>query len=176
MRPIFSIKLCVLLILGSFAAKVPAQSVLKKGVASPRANNRQTSVSGESECIKKAEVRRHVFAVMASRVEGSALMRAAGKGQILTVKTLLRRGVNVNQKNAISMTPLMLAVGAGHIEVVKALLAAGADPNAEGGIAHGPIFSVMTMAMISSNKNRVGLLDALIASGSKTSGIRHGVT
>ena len=73
----------------------------------------------------------------------------------------------MNQKNAIGMTPLMLAAGAGHIDVIKALLAAGAHPNAAGGIAHGPIFSVMTMGMTSSNKHRMEVMDALIAAGGK---------
>ena len=53
------------------------------------------------------------------------------------------------------------------MEVVKALLAAGADPNAAGGIAHGPIFSVMTMGMTSSNKHRMDVMDALITAGGK---------
>ena len=79
----------------------------------------------------------------------------------------------MNQKNAIRVTPLMLAAGAGHIEVIKALLAAGADPNAAGGIAHGPIFSVMTMGMTSSNKRRMEVMDALIAAGGKVNPPRN---
>ncbi|MDQ3472859.1 MAG: ankyrin repeat domain-containing protein [Acidobacteriota bacterium] len=73
----------------------------------------------------------------------------------------------MNQKNAIGMTPLMLAADAGHVEVIKALLAAGADPNAAVGIAHGPIFSVMTMAMNASNKHRMEVIDTLIAGGAR---------
>ncbi len=79
----------------------------------------------------------------------------------------------MNKKDAIGMTALMLAAEAGHVEVIRALLAAGADPNASGGIAHGPIFSVMTMAMNSGNKNRMEVIDTLIAAGAKLNPVRE---
>jgi ankyrin repeat protein len=164
----FSVKLCVLLILGSFVTSVSAQSALTVEGPSSLANNGKTSaMPGESECVRKAELNRRFLADTALRANRSALMRASVTGEIQTVRALLRRGVAVNQKNAIGMTPLMLAAGGGHIEVIKALLAAGADPNAAGGIAHGPIFSVMTMGMTSSNKRRMEVMDALIAAGGK---------
>lgn len=61
----------------------------------------------------------------------------------------------------------MLAAVGGHLEVVKVLLAAGADPNAGGGFAHGPIFSVLTMAMNRRNNNWTEVLDTLIAAGAR---------
>lgn len=160
----FSVKLCVLLILGSFVASVSAQSELTPQGAASLAKDGQTSARpGESECVRKAELRRRFLADTATRVDRSALMHASALGRIQTVRALLKRGVAVNKKDAIGATALMLAAEAGHVEVIKALLVAGADPNAAGGIAHGPIFSVMTMAMNSSNKNRMEVIDTLIA-------------
>lgn len=164
----FSVTLCVLLTLGSFVISVSAQSALTVKRPSSLATNGKTSaMPGDSECVRKAELTRRYLADTALKANRSALMRASVTGEIQTVRALLRRGVAVNQKNAIGMTPLMLAAGAGHIDVIKALLAAGADPNAAGGIAHGPIFSVMTMGMTSSNKHRMEVMDALIAAGGK---------
>lgn len=164
----FSVILCVLLILGSCVTSVSAQSALTVDGPSSWANNGDASgIPGESECVRKAELTRRYLADTALRANRSALMRASATGEIQTVRALLRRGVAVNQRNAIGMTPLMLAAGAGHMEVIKALLAAGADPNTAGGVAHGPIFSVMTMGMTSSNKHRMEVMDALIAGGGK---------
>ena len=170
----FRVKLCVLLILGSFVTGVSAQSALTVEGLSSLANNGKTSaIPGDSECVRKAELTRRYLADTALGANPSALMRASVTGEIQAVRALLRRGVAVNQKNAIRVTPLMLAAGAGHIEVIKALLAAGADPNAAGGIAHGPIFSVMTMGMTSSNKRRMEVMDALIAAGGKVNPPRN---
>jgi ankyrin repeat protein len=52
-------------------------------------------------------------------------MRASVAGEIQTVRALLRRGVAVNQKNAIGVTPLMLAARAGAhggYQLIQALL------------------------------------------------------
>ena len=164
----FCVKLSVLLILGSFVTSVAAQSALTVEGASSLANNGKTSaMPDESECVRRAELRRRFLADTALRANRSALMRASVTGQIQTVRALLKRGVPVNKKDAIGVTALMLAADAGHIEVIKVLLAAGADPNAAGGIAHGPIFSVMTMAMNGRNKHRMEVIDTLIAGGAR---------
>lgn len=164
----FSVKLCVLLILGSFVTSVAAQSALTVEGASSLAKDGQTSARpGESECVRKAELRGRFLADTATRVDRSALMHASALGRIQTVRALLKRGVPVNKQNAIGVTALMLAADAGHVEVIKALLAAGADPNVAGGIAHGPIFSVMTMAINGSNKHRMEVIDTLIAGGAR---------
>ena len=95
------------------------------------------------------------------------LMRAAAAGRIRAVRYLLGKGAGVNEKDPIGLTALMLAAAGGHLEVVKVLLAAGADPNAGGGFAHGPIFSVLTMAMNRRNSNWTEVLDTLIAAGAR---------
>jgi hypothetical protein len=95
------------------------------------------------------------------------LMRAADAGRIKAVRNLLNRGAEVNEKDAIGITALMLAAGRGHLEVVKVLLTAGADPNAGGGFVHGPIFSVLTMAMNRHNKNWTEVVDTLIGAGAR---------
>ena len=95
------------------------------------------------------------------------LMRAAAAGRISAVRSLLGKGAGVNERDPIGLTALMLAAAGGHLEVVKVLLAAGADPNAGGGFAHGPIFSVLTMAMNRRNSNWTEVLDTLIAAGAR---------
>ena len=95
------------------------------------------------------------------------LMRASAAGRISEVRYLLNKGAEVNEKNPIGITALMLAAGGGHLEVIKVLVRAGADPNAGGGFAHGPIFSVLTMAMNRRNNNWTEVLDTLIAAGAR---------
>jgi hypothetical protein len=96
------------------------------------------------------------------------LMRAAEAGNVDDVRRLLKTGADVNEKlDGLGITALMLAAGRGHLQVVKVLLEAGADPNAAGGVAHVGFFTVLTIAMNSRNKNRLELIDTLIASGAK---------
>jgi len=114
-----SVKLCILLILGSYVTSVSAQSALSVDAPSSWANNGEANgIPGESECVRKAELTRRYLADTALRANHSALMRASATGKIQTIRTLLRRGVAVNQKNAMGMTPLMLAA-VGHIDVIK---------------------------------------------------------
>lgn len=100
------------------------------------------------------------------------LMRAAAAGRISAVSYLLNKGAEANEKDPIGVTALMLAAGGGHVEVVKVLLAAGGDPNAGGGFAHGPIFSILTMAMNRRNNNWTEVLDTLIAAGARVNPAR----
>ena len=100
---------------------------------------------------------------------GTPLMRAAEAGRVDEVRRLLRKGADVNAKieDLGGLTALMLAAHRGHLEVVKILLRAGADPNASGG-AHGlGFFSPLTFAMNPENKNRLELIDTLIAAGAR---------
>lgn len=160
--------LCLFFVSGRVVSSIEVQSTWAAQNATWLAKGSEASgMQAESECLRKEELRRRELDELANRVERSALMRASATGRIHTVRALIKRGVAVNKKDAIGLTALMLAAGAGHVEVTKALLAAGADPNAVGGIAHGPIFSVMTMAMTRSNKNRMQVIDALIAAGAQ---------
>lgn len=59
----------------------------------------------------------------------SALMIAAGDGDLIRVKELLASGNDVNAKSGICTTALMYAAKNGHAAVVEALLAAGANVN-----------------------------------------------
>ena len=96
------------------------------------------------------------------------LMHAAAAGRLDDVRNLLKARANVNETlDGIGLTALMLAAGRGHLEVVKVLLDAGADPNAAGGVAHAGFWTPLTMAMDKRNKNRLELVDTLIAGGAK---------
>lgn len=95
------------------------------------------------------------------------LMRVAARGQLDELRSLLKAGAGVNETNAIGLTALILAAATDHVDVVHALLEAGADPNAAGGVAHAGFFSVLTVAMNHQHKNRLKMIDILIAGGAK---------
>ena len=59
----------------------------------------------------------------------------------------------------------MLASWRGHVDVVKLLLKAGADPNLGGPITHGVSFTPLIMAIGGRNKNKLTVIDTLIAGG-----------
>ena len=96
------------------------------------------------------------------------LMRASEAGNMDDVRRLLKAGADVNEAlGSLGITALTLAAARGHLEVVKILLAAGADPNAAGGVVHVGFFTVLDMAMNRQNKNRLEIIDALIAAGAR---------
>jgi ankyrin repeat protein len=97
----------------------------------------------------------------------TALMHAAAHGQLNSVRALLKSGADVNKKDEVGFSALMLAARQGNHDVVKTLLDAGGDPNAAAGVAHVGRWSVLTMAMSRCNRNRILLVDTLIAAGAK---------
>ena len=56
------------------------------------------------------------------------LHQAASNGDQPTVRLLIDRGDNVNEKNGAGWTPLMDAAFVGHVGIAKMLLEHGADP------------------------------------------------
>ncbi len=58
-----------------------------------------------------------------------ALTEAAAKGDLATMKELLNKGANVNERNSFGMTPLIFAVGRYQLEAVRLLMENGADPS-----------------------------------------------
>jgi ankyrin repeat protein len=95
-------------------------------------------------------------------------MRAAAAGRLDEVRNLLKAGADVNEELAeLGLTALMIAAARGDIEMLKLLLAAGANPNASGGVAHVGFWTVLTVAMNRQNKNRLELVDTLIAAGAQ---------
>ena len=95
------------------------------------------------------------------------LMRAAERGDLRTVRALLKRRADVNAKDVFGGTALMSAASRGHLQVVKALLAAGADPNARGATFHYGDFSVLIAALQTENRDWLRIVDALIAAGAE---------
>jgi len=61
--------------------------------------------------------------------ETPSLIEAARRGDLLTVKALLKAGADVNAGRATGYTPLFMAAQSGHLDIVRALLAAKADPD-----------------------------------------------
>jgi ankyrin repeat protein len=93
----------------------------------------------------------------------TALMLAAKKGHLEVVEALLSAGADVNAPTA--HTALTLAAAGGHLDVVKTLLSAGADPNIRGFAFHSGEFWALMSAMDRCNKDWLGIIDAMIASG-----------
>ena len=96
-------------------------------------------------------------------------LRAAFFGRLDEVRSMLEAGVQADQKDEElgGLTALMMAAYNGHLEVIKLLLKSGADPNASGGIAHVGFFTPLAMALNPANKNRLEVIDTLIAGGAQ---------
>ena len=62
-----------------------------------------------------------------AKLEVTALMLAAHKGNLELVKLLISNGAGLNRKDYLGFTPLMFAAEAGHKAIVKLLLKEGAD-------------------------------------------------
>jgi len=93
------------------------------------------------------------------------LMRAAERGRLKEVRSLLSSGVDVNASLGYGGTALMLAASEGHLEIVKALLAAGANPNSIGGTLHYGGFIAWMSALNRCNTNWLEIFDAMLAAG-----------
>jgi len=61
--------------------------------------------------------------------EVNLLMAAINHGNKEIVQSLIKAGMNVNERSDTDKTPLIRAVDKGHAPIVRALLNAGADPN-----------------------------------------------
>jgi ankyrin repeat protein len=60
----------------------------------------------------------------------TALFNAILKGRSRMIHSLVRAGVDINDRNLEGLTPLMVAAERGDLEIIAALLAAGADLHA----------------------------------------------
>lgn len=80
------------------------------------------------------------------------LMRAVEQGQVNTVRSLLRNGVEVDAKHPAGFTALMLAVRKGDLSIVKLLLNARANPNVSVMTPHAGEVSPLIWAIMSGNQ------------------------
>lgn len=61
---------------------------------------------------------------------GKALIEAAGRGHLDTVRVLLAFGADIETQGAQGQTPLIAALAAGHVYIAELLIEGGADPDA----------------------------------------------
>jgi hypothetical protein len=87
------------------------------------------------------------------------LIRAAGQGDIGTVRELLERGANVNTRDSESgWTPLMSAALSGNIDIVRLLIEKGAHVNAQDKFSWTPL-------MIASRSGHADIVRVLLDAG-----------
>ena len=85
---------------------------------------------GDIETVNKLLDRDPTLALKPDRSDRKPLHYAAKKGNAEMVKTLVRKGANVNDKDNKGYTPLHFACAKGNPETVKILLEFGGDVNA----------------------------------------------
>lgn len=90
----------------------------------------------------------------------TALMEAAGDGDLARVLALLENGAKVDERNANGGTALMYAVSANELEIVGVLLRRGADPNANARIGWTPM-------LVAAAKGRDAAVRLLLAAGAE---------
>jgi ankyrin repeat protein len=93
------------------------------------------------------------------------LMKAAALSDLRAVRTLVRKGANVNEVHYTGLSALMVAVERGHLPVVRELLGAGAEPDHKTTTPHAGQISALTWAITSDNADKVEMVETLIAAG-----------
>jgi hypothetical protein len=87
------------------------------------------------------------------------LIRAAGNGDIATVRELLERGANVNTRDSeLSWTPLMSAALSGNSDIVRLLIEKGARVNAQDKFS-------WTSLMIASRSGHIDIVRVMLDAG-----------
>ncbi len=79
-------------------------------------------------------------------VISTALLHAAGEGDVQGITNLLAEGAEVNARTSDGWTPLMIAVINGHAGAARLLLRSGADVNARNGKGWTPLRFAVSMA------------------------------
>jgi len=64
---------------------------------------------------------------------------AIRRGDIDTVKDLIKSGVNINKKNSLGDTPLITATLCGHINIIKKLIKSGVNINKKNSLGDTPL-------------------------------------
>jgi ankyrin repeat protein len=80
-----------------------------------------------------------IFPLLLMLAGCGALIKAAEKGEVITVKELLEKGANIEEKDSYGDTALMRAAENGRTETVKLLLDKGANVNAESNFGVTPL-------------------------------------
>ena len=73
------------------------------------------------------------------RYARTALMEAAGAGNVVIIKQLADKGADINAKDHESSTPIFFACMYGHVEAVKLLIELGANVNVQAVIGRTPM-------------------------------------
>ena len=97
----------------------------------PAPPKNQPASGWQTASLKTQPERLHTNIDQRDKDGATALIRAAEKGELKTVRDLLENGADINAADKNGWTALMKAVKARSHEAVDILLAAGADPNIE---------------------------------------------
>lgn len=111
---------------------------------------------GDVETVNKLMDRDPTLALKPDRNNMRPLHYAAKKGNVEMVRTLVRKGANVNDKDKKGYTPLHYACTKGNPETVKILLEFGADVNAKTNNNKTPL----TFARSNGNREIIQMLES----------------
>lgn len=99
-----------------------------------------------------------ILVLLSDFATAQPLHEAISKGEISTVKMLLDKGTNVNERNEDGETALIYAANKGRIDIVKLLLDKGADVNAQTTGGDLPKATALVYAAANGNVDMVELL------------------
>ncbi|MDD2707367.1 MAG: ankyrin repeat domain-containing protein [Verrucomicrobiae bacterium] len=133
----------------------PSAPDLKKRVETPPSTASKNSASSK----ERGET------PVAAETDRETLAKAATKGDLQKIQSLLAKGANPDETDTGGYTPLMRAVAAGHLAVVRTLLEKKASPDVKN--ANGDTALFLTL-----HANNPEMLSILLKSGANP-GLRH---
>ena len=100
--------------------------------------------------------------------KNNELLYASSRGNIDKIKSLLKKGINIDCRDSFGITPLMKACNEANAEVVEYLIERGADVNTVDYYGSSPIFYLLKFYIFSNGKvgeKRLNVLKILIKNG-----------
>jgi ankyrin repeat protein len=142
-----------------------AQSQMRKGSAVDTRQNLGSTPSTGAVSNRPQVIVRATLDVNAREAFGiTPLMRAAEKGQLDVVKSLVSMGADVNARSEGGVAALLYAVRGGHLEVVDYLVDHGADVNAMDSMGFTPL-------MLAAIPGKLDIVQSLIEKGADVNAV-----